>query len=413
MATLGMTRTARRQPQVRLALSPRRPLCDNGAMEMALGSAAVVFALAAAVALRHGCAGTGRGCAGRRAGRALEAQAGVLDTRLAAAQEARLRPSASSPPPRSARPVPEPPRRFRAAAAGEPERRPRPPSSRRRRRCPRSSSRTTSARPPRPRRRPRSACARPRSRWSSRSTTSPRRWRAHGQVQEQGHDARHGVALAVEPRRRRADRRDRARQHAEKLRPRSAGATIVLQATTTDEVTGQRLRPDALVFLPGNSVIVIDCKASKYLLEIAEAEGGEREAEAYANLAPHHEPASEGARRQGLSRRGAGRLARRRARRRDRAASLSIMYLPNEAALEKLCRADPGFLRQGARASRSSRPGRPGSIARCRSPPPRSQGAPGREPAAHRRAAQQLLDGDRRRARPCRRRRQGHHGRRG
>src|SRR5665213_1234121 len=36
----------------------------------------------------------------------------------------------------------------------------------------------------------------------------------------------------------------------------------VLQYTTADEETGKRLRPDAVVFLPGDNVLVIDCKAS-------------------------------------------------------------------------------------------------------------------------------------------------------
>ena len=130
-----------------------------------------------------------------------------------------------------------------------------------------------------------------------------------------------------------------------------AGRDYLLQATTTDDVTGQRLRPDAIVFLPGNGAIIIDCKASKYLLEIAEAEadGGERERQAYANLArtmnahlkalsdKNYRGAVQAAWRDGGRGGEIGRL-------------LSMMYLPNEGAIDKLYRADPEFP-QKARAA--------------------------------------------------------------
>jgi len=117
---------------------------------------------------------------------------------------------------------------------------------------------------------------------------------------------------------------------------------FVLQYTTEDEVSGRRLRPDAIVFLPGDSVLVIDCKASKFILEIAQAEGTEREAEAYANLA----------RTMNLHLRAlidkdyasAVLAAQRQAGRGASARIFSMMYLPNEAAVEKLRLADGGFL---------------------------------------------------------------------
>ncbi|MGH7033982.1 MAG: DNA recombination protein RmuC [Stellaceae bacterium] len=120
------------------------------------------------------------------------------------------------------------------------------------------------------------------------------------------------------------------------------GRDFVLQQTTQDE-DGRRLRPDAVVFLPGDSVLVIDCKASKFLLDIGAAEGTEAEAEAYRNLARtmnlHLRALVEkdyaNAIRSALRQAGRGdEIARR----------LSVMYLPNEAALEKLNRADPEFL---------------------------------------------------------------------
>ncbi len=127
------------------------------------------------------------------------------------------------------------------------------------------------------------------------------------------------------------------------------GRDAILQHTTHDEETGRRLRPDAVVFLPGNSVLVIDCKASKFLLEIAAHQGTEREDEAYRNLArtmnQHLKALAEKDYRSAIV------AAARTAGRGDEIARiLSVMYLPNEAALEKLNRADPEFL-QKARAA--------------------------------------------------------------
>lgn len=127
------------------------------------------------------------------------------------------------------------------------------------------------------------------------------------------------------------------------------GRDALLQHTTQDDETGRRLRPDAIVFLPGNSVLVIDCKASKFLLDIAAAEGTEREEEAYRNLArtmnQHLKALAE------KDYRGAILAAWRQAGRGEEIARiLSVMYLPNEAALEKLNRADPEFI-QKARAA--------------------------------------------------------------
>jgi DNA recombination protein RmuC len=121
------------------------------------------------------------------------------------------------------------------------------------------------------------------------------------------------------------------------------GRDFLLQHTTQHEETGRRLRPDAVVFLPGNSVLVIDCKASKFLLDIARADGSAEEAEALRNLARtmnlHLRALAEKDYRSAIL------AAWRQAGRADEIARiLSVMYLPNEAALEKLNRADPDFL---------------------------------------------------------------------
>lgn len=120
------------------------------------------------------------------------------------------------------------------------------------------------------------------------------------------------------------------------------GRDFQLQFTTQDE-EGRRLRPDAVVFLPSNGVMVIDSKASKFLLDIASSEGTENEAEAYKNLA----------RTMNLHLRALGekdyasaiRTAwRDSGREHEVTRVVSVMYLPNEAALDKLNRADAEFL---------------------------------------------------------------------
>jgi DNA recombination protein RmuC len=126
------------------------------------------------------------------------------------------------------------------------------------------------------------------------------------------------------------------------------GRDFALQHTTEDAETGRRLRPDAVVFLPGNSVLVVDCKASKFLVEIAEAEGTEREEEAYRNLARtmngHLRALAEKDYRSAIAA-----TCRQSGREGEIARVLSLMYLPNDAALEKLKRADAEFAQKASR----------------------------------------------------------------
>jgi DNA recombination protein RmuC len=111
----------------------------------------------------------------------------------------------------------------------------------------------------------------------------------------------------------------------------------------------KRFRPDAVVFLPFESVLVIDSKASKFLLEIAELEGTEEEEAAYANLARtmnQHLRALAGKDYQGAileEYRNSGRSD-------DIKRILSVMYLPNESAIERLKKADPEFDSKAAKA---------------------------------------------------------------
>jgi DNA recombination protein RmuC len=125
------------------------------------------------------------------------------------------------------------------------------------------------------------------------------------------------------------------------------GRDFALQHTTEDAETGRRLRPDAVVFLPGNSVLVIDCKASKFLVEIAEAEATEQEEEAYRNLARtmngHLKALAEKDYRSAVAA-----ACKQSGREGEVARVLSLMYLPNDAALEKLRRADGEFAQKAA-----------------------------------------------------------------
>src|SRR5215470_16005070 len=113
------------------------------------------------------------------------------------------------------------------------------------------------------------------------------------------------------------------------------GRDFVLQQTAVDEGTGRRLRPDAVVFLPTDTVLVIDCKASKFMVEIAASEGTDREAAAYEGLArtmnQHLRTLSEKDYRNAVyaACKQAGRGG-------DDPHIISLMYLPNEAALERL-----------------------------------------------------------------------------
>jgi DNA recombination protein RmuC len=127
------------------------------------------------------------------------------------------------------------------------------------------------------------------------------------------------------------------------------GRDFLLQPSVQGEEPGRRLRPDAIVFLPGDSALVVDSKASKHLLDLARAEGEEQERQARdqlkARMNQHlkdlagkdYVNAVEQSWRIGGR---AGKPVR----------TLSVMYLPNDAALEKLLEADPDFSRKAADA---------------------------------------------------------------
>ena len=114
--------------------------------------------------------------------------------------------------------------------------------------------------------------------------------------------------------------------------------------------TGGKLIPDAVVFLPGNSLLVIDSKASKFFLELADAIDTEDEEQAYQNLANSMRQHLRGL--AGKDYQTAIKKDYRQSGRGDEVGRiLSIMYLPNEAALEKLSHADSDFSQKAADAN--------------------------------------------------------------
>lgn len=122
---------------------------------------------------------------------------------------------------------------------------------------------------------------------------------------------------------------------------------FVIQLSLEGE-DGSKVRPDAVVFLPGDSVLVIDCKASKFLFELAAAETEEAK-EAIGDklrrtMREHLRSLA------GRDYRNAILADYRRA---GKAAEirrvLNVMYLPNEGAVEKVSDIDPEFASEAAK----------------------------------------------------------------
>jgi DNA recombination protein RmuC len=105
---------------------------------------------------------------------------------------------------------------------------------------------------------------------------------------------------------------------------------------------GKNLRPDAVVFLPQDTVMVIDCKASKAMLEIARAENQEEHDRALANLKKtmnDHLKALAG-----KDYRAAVLQSFRDAGKSENVGHIfNVMYLPSESAIEHLRSVDSEF----------------------------------------------------------------------
>ncbi len=123
------------------------------------------------------------------------------------------------------------------------------------------------------------------------------------------------------------------------------GRDFAMQYSMDGHAEDSRLRPDAVVFLPGNAVLTIDSKASQHLLKAAAAEGTEGEAEAYAALS-----ASMNKHLKALGDKDYASAYRAACLAAGKSGEVShcinIMYLPTEAAVERLMRADPDFPRK-------------------------------------------------------------------
>ncbi|HTH98603.1 MAG TPA: DNA recombination protein RmuC [Stellaceae bacterium] len=127
------------------------------------------------------------------------------------------------------------------------------------------------------------------------------------------------------------------------------GRDFVLQETVYGEEGTKRLRPDAIVFLPGDSVLVIDSKASKHLLDIARAATPEARDEAqgqFARRMNQHLKDLAGRDYDNAVRAGWNKAGRPAAP----ARVLNVMYLPHESAIERLGELDADFALSAAKA---------------------------------------------------------------
>jgi DNA recombination protein RmuC len=125
------------------------------------------------------------------------------------------------------------------------------------------------------------------------------------------------------------------------------GIDFLLQFHAAADGERDALRPDAVVFLPGDTVLVIDSKASKVLLDHAEAQGDKAEAAALLQLAQRM---GQHLRALASKEYGAKIVAACREMKRSGAIrrSVTAMMLPSDAAVEKLRIADPEFERRAA-----------------------------------------------------------------
>lgn len=119
------------------------------------------------------------------------------------------------------------------------------------------------------------------------------------------------------------------------------GRDFIMQYSIAGE-SNTKLRPDAVVFLPGGNVLVVDSKASKFFLELAEAEGTAQEQEMLEALKrTMHEHIKS------LSSKGYKEAIReyhkQAAHKEDIRHIISVMFVQTDTALEKICKADPSL----------------------------------------------------------------------
>ncbi|MBN66203.1 MAG: hypothetical protein CMM94_01365 [Rickettsiales bacterium] len=110
---------------------------------------------------------------------------------------------------------------------------------------------------------------------------------------------------------------------------------------------GSNLRPDAVIFLPQDMVMVIDSKASKFFVELAEVEGTEREEAVLKQLVRSmHSHIDALARKQYTN--AVAEVMKKQQKRLGR--MLNVMYLPSDAAIEKLRKVDGSIVEKCEKA---------------------------------------------------------------
>lgn len=127
-----------------------------------------------------------------------------------------------------------------------------------------------------------------------------------------------------------------------------AGRDFVTQYSVSGDAYGSRLRPDAVVFLPADHVLVVDSKASKFFLELAEVEGTDKEQEMLENLKrTMHEHlkslASKGYKEAVLD------YNKQANHDRPIRHIITVMYVQSETSIEKILKADPDFRNRAER----------------------------------------------------------------
>ncbi|NQV20697.1 MAG: DNA recombination protein RmuC, partial [Rhodospirillales bacterium] len=127
------------------------------------------------------------------------------------------------------------------------------------------------------------------------------------------------------------------------------GLDFSMQHTIAGDGGEGILRPDAVVFLPGESVMVIDSKASKFLLDLSQADDAMAEEAAYQSLANTMREHLKGLASKNYQNavtagyRAAGHGGKLRH-------VVSVMYLPSDGTLEHLLRIDPDFKRRAQKS---------------------------------------------------------------
>ncbi len=120
-----------------------------------------------------------------------------------------------------------------------------------------------------------------------------------------------------------------------------SGRDFFMQYHVQDQ-DGKGLRPDAVIFLPQDVVMVVDSKASKFLIELAGVEGTNKEEKVLKGLVKSMNDHLKAL--AGKNYRAAIQQSFKEAGRGDKLGHVyNVMYLPSEGAIERLRVADPEF----------------------------------------------------------------------